>query len=146
MPAAYKIWQGVERSMFRDAIQGWVTERIRTRLKSDVVLPTGFTSSSQQLLQQQLEQLTQVLQPHPVVQHFFAAAAFGEIPQRFQPFLQTAKTLEALQVICQLYDAGALTLPETASPAEQGSGPHARPQTKPQTKPHPKQASTSAGQ
>ena len=111
MPSAYKISQGVERSMFRDAIAGLVTERIRTRLKFDVVMPAGLIVAHKNKHKAQLIQLTSELQAHPIIQHFFAAEAFEALPQRFVTVSPIAKKMVALQALCKLYDQGLLRLP-----------------------------------
>ncbi|MCF4009296.1 asparagine synthase-related protein [Rheinheimera sp. UJ63] len=112
MPSAYKIWNGVERSMFRDAISGLVTERIRTRLKSDVILPKGMLQSQLEHKKLQLEHLITELQHHPLTQYFFDEASFAAIPTNFASMPMVVTKLEALKALCKLYDQKLIFLPE----------------------------------
>lgn len=111
MPSAYKIWQGVERSMYRDAITGLVTERIRSRLKSDVTLPSGLMQKKLDTKRKQLTQLTDTLYKHPVTQYFFDKDYFAALPKNFHNMPVAQMRLNALQELCELYDRELLQLP-----------------------------------
>lgn len=111
MPSAFKVWRGVERAMFRDAITGLVTEKIRTRFKSDVVLPAGQLQNQIRRKRQYLTELTSTLQNHPVTACFFNNDIFAAIPINFADKPTAATKLLSLQELCQLYDQGLLRLP-----------------------------------
>ena len=111
MPSAYKIWQGVERSMYRDAITGLVTERIRTRLKSDVIQISEHDKDKKRIRYEKLLKTTNELYQHPVTQCFFEQGGFLDIPKNFCAFPMITDNLDALKVVCELYDKQMLQLP-----------------------------------